>query len=75
MQAKTRTHLRWWIVLGVMAFIGVLLTGDLGAGTPTYKPEGEMSWAVYVTISPAWFDPAEVAIGQPHPLLLLLCLA
>jgi len=26
-----------------------------------YKPEGEMRYAVYVTISPAWFDPAEVA--------------
>jgi peptide/nickel transport system substrate-binding protein len=24
------------------------------------KPEGEMRWALYVTLSPAWFDPAEV---------------
>jgi peptide/nickel transport system substrate-binding protein len=24
------------------------------------KPEGEMRWALYVTLAPAWFDPAEV---------------
>ena len=30
------------------------------------KPEGEMRWAVYVTLSPQWFDPAEV-IGVLTP--------
>jgi peptide/nickel transport system substrate-binding protein len=25
------------------------------------KPEGEMRWALYVTLAPAWFDPAEIA--------------
>jgi hypothetical protein len=25
------------------------------------KPEGEMRWALYVTLSPVWFDPGEVA--------------
>src|SRR5262249_13284808 len=24
------------------------------------KPEGEMRWAIYVTLAPHWFDPAEV---------------
>ena len=24
------------------------------------KPEGEMRWALYVTLAPAWFDPGEV---------------
>jgi peptide/nickel transport system substrate-binding protein len=62
MQVKPRIHLRRWTVLAVMGLVGILLTGDLGAGAPTYKPEGEMSYAVYVTISPAWFDPAEVAM-------------
>jgi hypothetical protein len=23
------------------------------------KPEGEMRWALYVTLSPVWFDPGE----------------
>src|SRR5712691_11293137 len=25
------------------------------------KPEGEMRWALYVTLAPLWFDPGEVA--------------
>jgi hypothetical protein len=37
-----------------------LLVGHVAAAAaPPYKPEGEMRWALYVTISPAWFDPAE----------------
>ena len=38
-----------------------LLTGigvDGAAAQP--KPEGEMRWALYVTVAPAWLDPGEV---------------
>src|SRR5690348_3258455 len=28
--------------------------------TAQARPEGEMRWALYVTLSPQWFDPAEV---------------
>ncbi len=31
------------------------------ASAATYKPEGEMRFALYVTLAPAWFDPGEVA--------------
>ena len=62
MQAKLSSHLRWWTVLALMYGLGALPPGDLGADSPSYKPAGEMSYAVYVTISPAWFDPAEVAM-------------
>ncbi|MGH8058662.1 MAG: ABC transporter substrate-binding protein, partial [Candidatus Entotheonellia bacterium] len=52
------------LVLAIGAWLHALPMGDLFAGTtPAYKPEGEMRWAVYVTISPAWFDPAEVPIA------------
>ena len=34
------------------------------------KPEGEMRWAIYVTPSPGWLDPAE-AIGQLTPFWFL----
>jgi peptide/nickel transport system substrate-binding protein len=44
----------WLCVL----LIGSCLTGPAAA----YKPEGEMRSALYVTISPAWFDPAQVAV-------------
>src|SRR5215813_11332891 len=34
------------------------------------KPEGEMRWAIYVTLAPQWFDPAEVQ-GQITPFWIL----
>ncbi|HET9492058.1 MAG TPA: ABC transporter substrate-binding protein [Methylomirabilota bacterium] len=38
--------------------------GDVAAQAKpgaAYKPEGEMRWALYVTLAPAWFDPGDVA--------------
>jgi peptide/nickel transport system substrate-binding protein len=37
------------------------------------RPEGEMRWALYVTLSPQWFDPAEVS-GQITPFWVLYAL-
>jgi len=37
------------------------------------KPEGEMRWALYVTLSPVWFDPGEV-VGQITPFWVLYAL-
>jgi len=34
------------------------------------KPDGEMRWAIYVTLAPQWFDPAEV-LGQITPFWVL----
>ncbi len=34
------------------------------------KPEGEMRWALYVTLSPVWFDPGEV-VGVLTPFWVL----
>src|SRR5258705_1253031 len=34
------------------------------------KPEGEMRWALYVTLAPQWFDPAQ-NIGQITPFWVL----
>jgi peptide/nickel transport system substrate-binding protein len=34
------------------------------------KPDGEMRWAIYVTLAPQWFDPAEVQ-GQITPFWIL----
>ena len=59
--------MRWWIILMVTSLVSALLAGDRGAAAPAYKPEGEMRYAVYVTISPAWFDPAEVATAGITP--------
>jgi peptide/nickel transport system substrate-binding protein len=58
------------LVLGVV-LAGVLLVAALvGEGAAQAKPEGEMRWALYVTLSPVWFDPGEVT-GQLTPFWIL----
>ncbi|MGH2578155.1 MAG: ABC transporter substrate-binding protein, partial [Actinomycetota bacterium] len=50
---------RWNLVLAVV-LVGVVLAAGLpGRGLAQAKPEGEMRWALYVTLSPVWFDPGE----------------
>ena len=39
--------------LGVLLLVGGL------AGPAAAAPEGEMTWAVHVSLAPTWFDPAE----------------
>ena len=41
---------------------------------PATKPEGEMRWALYVTLAPAWFDPGEVTGGNLTPFWVLYAL-
>jgi peptide/nickel transport system substrate-binding protein len=49
-------------VLGLLGGLGVLLADSLGAAEVSPRqPAGEMRWALYVTLSPSWFDPAEVS--------------
>jgi len=57
--------------LGCVALAFVLLAGGLlDQAAAQAKPEGEMRWALYVTLSPVWFDPGEV-IGQLTPFWVL----
>jgi peptide/nickel transport system substrate-binding protein len=48
----------------------VLAGGRLDPGAAQAKPDGEMRWALYVTLSPVWFDPGEV-VGQLTPFWVL----
>jgi peptide/nickel transport system substrate-binding protein len=51
------------VVLIVTGWLSVLVGGScMAAAAPQAKPEGEMRWALYVTMSPAWFDPGEVGL-------------
>src|ERR1051325_428758 len=57
LEIATMTRMR----MSGVAFL--LLAINLVAGAPAVaqsKPEGEMRWALYVTLSPLWFDPGEV---------------
>lgn len=72
--AERRTAGRPWgrmaVVLLCMIWGGVGLASRHGA-TASAQPAGEMRWAVYVTLSPAWFDPGEVANAGITPFWVL----
>jgi peptide/nickel transport system substrate-binding protein len=57
-------------VLLLCALLGGARSDEVSAQA---KPEGEMRWALYVTLSPLWFDPAEVS-GQLTPFWVLYAL-
>jgi peptide/nickel transport system substrate-binding protein len=61
----TRRPLPAVVLLCAVLCLG--LGADAGAQA---KPEGEMRWALYITISPNWFDPGEV-VGQLTPFWVL----
>src|SRR5438105_14362159 len=48
------------LALGCVLLVCALLVGGVfGDASAQSKPEGEMRWALYVTLSPVWFDPGE----------------
>ena len=59
-----------FLVIGL--FMLILAHPGLAA-SPQAKPEGEMRWALYVTLAPAWFDPGEV-VGILTPFWVLYAL-
>ncbi|MGH2360825.1 MAG: hypothetical protein ACRDGM_09840, partial [bacterium] len=51
-----------WVALVAASLLCVLPVGDpVNEAAAQTKPEGEMRWALYVTLSPTWFDPGEFA--------------
>ena len=61
-----------------LAFAAVLAwaasVGGSGPGLAQTKPEGEMKFALYVTMAPAWFDPGEAQPGFFTPFWMLVAL-
>ena len=47
---------------GLISMVVVLcvLIASVGSASAQAKPEGEIRFAMYVTLAPAWYDPAEV---------------
>ena len=53
-----------------LAIVAALCTEATAQSRPV-KPEGEMRWALYVTLAPAWFDPGEITGGFLTPFWVL----
>jgi peptide/nickel transport system substrate-binding protein len=64
----SRRRLSVALVLCALVLVAVCAPLDGVAAQP--KPEGEMRWALYITISPNYFDPGEV-VGQLTPFWFL----
>jgi peptide/nickel transport system substrate-binding protein len=61
------------LALLLVLLLTLTQTGTPPGATAQTRPEGEIRWAVYVTLSPQWFDPAEV-IGVLTPFWVMYAL-
>jgi peptide/nickel transport system substrate-binding protein len=59
------------IALLLVAALAGNATAQPAKSAPAPKPEGEMRWALYITLAPAWFDPGEVSAGFITPFWVL----
>ena len=60
-------------IRGIAAPALVLVTLAVGAAPVAAAPEGQITWAVHVSLAPTWFDPAETA-GIITPYMVLYAL-
>lgn len=58
--SSRRSGARWFALAAAALLCVVLLGGPLENAAAQAKPEGEMRGALYVTLSPMWFDPGEI---------------
>ena len=58
---RKRSPARWFALAAAGLLCVLLVGGPVGEAAAQAKPEGEMRWALYVTLSPMWFDPGEFA--------------
>ncbi len=66
----TRSLTRWFGLAVAGVFSALLVGGPFQEATAQPRPEGEMRWALYVTLSPQWFDPGET-LGLITPFWVL----
>jgi peptide/nickel transport system substrate-binding protein len=65
---------KWRKSAAVAVLALALLTAGGAIAAESGKPEGEMKWALYVTIAPAWMDPGEATQGVLTPFWILYAL-
>src|ERR671922_1122111 len=57
----------------LFALVLVLIVSMAGVSAVAAAPEGQMTWAVHISLAPTWFDPAETpGIGTPFMILYAL---
>ena len=54
--------------------VWALTLGQPSPATAQTKPEGEMRFALYVTLAPSWYDPGESVVGVLTPFWVLYAL-
>src|SRR2546427_11345739 len=60
-------------VRGLFATVLVLAIAAFGPSAGAAAPEGQMTWAVHISLAPTWFDPAETS-GIITPFMVLYAL-
>src|SRR3954466_5393104 len=63
-----------WRKLAMAAALSCATAFGPGIAAAQAKPEGEIRYAVYVTISPAWLDPGETVPGTSTPFWFIYAL-
>jgi len=60
-------------VRGLFTALLVLMVSTAGTSVAIATPEGQMTWAVHISLAPTWFDPAETQ-GIITPFMVLYAL-
>jgi peptide/nickel transport system substrate-binding protein len=62
------------MLAGASAIGWAMMVASPGMAEAQTKPDGEMRWALYVTLAPAWLDPGESVVGVLTPFWVLYAL-
>ncbi len=68
-----------WRIFALAAILaatlsGAAIVGGAAVAAEPAKPEGEMRWALYVTLAPTWLDPGEAVPGVLTPFWVMYAL-
>src|SRR5947207_13990547 len=65
---------RWQNLASAAILSWAASVGGPGSAAAQTKPEGEMRFALYVTLAPAWLDPGEAAPDNLTPFWMMYAL-
>ena len=72
---KDNATMNQWQKLALTAILAwATALGGQGAAVAQIKPEGEIRFALYVTVAPAWLDPGEAVPDNLTPFWMLYAL-